>query len=187
MATEGTRNDDTVIEAVAVFHDVIALDEAVEDLRKAGFKHGDISLLASEEAVERKLGHRYERVEELEDDPQAPRVAYRTRDSVGDRKVVIMDTLTYLPAVLAAGTVVASSGIVAATVTGTAIAGALIGTVLTRWLGEQHARQLAEQLDHGGLLLWVRTHSKEQEETALRILRDHGGADAHLHHLPAQA
>jgi hypothetical protein len=187
MAAETAGNKDTATEAVAVFHDVSALDRAVEDLRKAGFERGDISLLASEDAVEKKLGHRYERVEELEDDPQAPRVAYRTRDSVGDRKVVIMDSLTYLPTVLAAGTVVASTGIVAAAVTGTAIAGALIGTVLTRWLGEQHAQQLAEQLDHGGLLLWVRTRSKEQEETALRILRDHGGADVHLHQLPAQA
>jgi outer membrane lipoprotein SlyB len=187
MATEpGTRNDDTVIEAVAVFHDVTALDEAVEDLRKAGFKHGDISLLASEDAVEKKLGHRYERVEDLEDDPNAPRIAYRTRDTLGDTEGVIVGSLTYLPAVLAAGTVVASTGIVAAAVTGTAIAGALIGTVLTRWLGEQHARQLAEQLDHGGLLLWVRTHGRDQEEEALRILRDHGGADVHLHQLPAR-
>jgi hypothetical protein len=185
MAAETTGNKDTVTEAVAVFHDVSALDLAVDDLHKAGFKRGDISLLASEDAVEKKLGHRYERVEELEDEPDAPRVAYRTRDAVGDRKVVIMDTLTYLPAVLAAGTVVASTGIVAATVTGTAIAGALIGTVLARWLGEHHAQQLAEQLDHGGLLLWVRTRSKEQEEEALRILRDHAGTDVHLHQLPA--
>jgi hypothetical protein len=72
-------------------------------------------------------------------------------------------------------------------VTGTALAGALIGTVLARWLGEHHAKYLAEQLDHGGLLLWVRTHDKEQEETAMRILLAHAGADVHLHQLPAQA
>ena len=187
MAAEtGTRNDDTVTEAVAVFHDVSALDLAVDDLHKAGFNRGDISLLASEDAVEKKLGHRYERVQELEDEPEAPRVAYRTRDAVGDRKVVIMDTLTYLPAVLAAGTVVASTGIVAAAVTGTAIAGALIGTVLARWLGEHHAKLLGEQLERGGLLLWVRTHDKKQEETAMRILLEHAGADVHLHQLPAE-
>lgn len=187
MAAETTDNKDTVTEAVAVFHDVDALDLAVDDLRKAGFKRDDISLLAGEDAVEKKLGHRYERVEDLEDEPGAPRAAYRTRAAVGDRKVVIMDTLTYLPAVLAAGTVVASTGVVAAAVTGTAIAGALIGTVLARWLGEQHAEYLAEQLDHGGLLLWVRTHDKEQEETAMRILLAHAGTDVHLHQLPAQA
>ena len=42
-------------------------------------------------------------------------------------------------AVVAAGTVVASEGVVAAAITATAIAGALIGTVLTRWLDKHHA------------------------------------------------
>lgn len=175
-----------VTEAVAVFHDVSLLDAAVDDLRKAGFKRGDISLLASEDAVEKKLGHRYERVEELEDAPDVPRVAYRTRSSLGDTENMIVGSLTYLPAVLAAGTVVASAGIVAAAITGTAIAGALIGTVLARWLDEHHANYLSEQLEHGGLLLWVRTHNKEQEDAALRILLDHSGADVHLHQLPAE-
>ena len=186
MAAETGAKRDKVTEAVAVFHDASSLDAAVDDLRKAGFKRADISLLASEDAVEKKLGHRYERVEELEDAPDAPRVTYRTRASLEDTEGVIVGSLTYLPAVLAAGTVVASAGIVAAAITGTAIGGALIGTVLARWLGEHHAEHLSEQLEHGGLLLWVRTHDKEQEDTALRILLDHSGADVHLHQLPAE-
>src|SRR5690606_7256318 len=120
----------SVSEAVAVFHDVSDLDAAVEELRAAGFPKDDISLLATEDAVEKKLGHRYQRVEELEDDPDAPRVAYRTRTSLGESEDRLIGSLTYLPAVVAAGTVVASAGVVAAAVTGTAIAGALIGTVL---------------------------------------------------------
>jgi hypothetical protein len=32
----------------------------------------------------------------------------------------------------------------------------------------------------------VRTHNKEQEDAALRILLDHSGADVHLHQLPAE-
>jgi outer membrane lipoprotein SlyB len=95
-------------------------------------------------------------------------------------------SLTYLPAVLAAGTVVASAGIVAAAITGTAIGGALIGTVLARWLGQHHAEHLSEQLEHGGLLLWVRTHNKEQEKTAQRILLAHAGTGVHLHQFPAK-
>lgn len=186
MAAETDAKKPTVTEAVAVFHDVSALDAAVEDLREAGFRRGDISLLASEDAVEKKLGHRYERVQDLEDAPDAPRMTYRTRASLGDTEDVIVGSMTYLPAVLAAGTVVASAGVVAAAITGTAIGGALLGTVLARWLGEQHAEHLSEQLEHGGLLLWVRTRDKQQEETALRILRDHAGSDVHLHQLPAE-
>ncbi len=176
----------TVREAVAVFDEVYELDGAVEDLLKAGFKKTDMSLLASEDAVKQKLGHRYERVEELEDEPDAPRIAYRTRASIGDSDDVIVGTLTYLPAVVAAGTVVASEGVVAAAITATAIAGALIGTVLTRWLDKHHALQLQEQLDKGGLLLWVRTPDQETQRRAVEILTRHSAHDVHLHQLPVK-
>jgi hypothetical protein len=175
-----------VSEAVAVFHDVSDLDAAVQELRAAGFAKDDISLLASEEAVARKLGHRYERVEELEDDPEAPRVAYRTRTSLGESEDRLIGSLTYLPAVVAAGTVVASAGVVAAAVTGTAIAGALIGTVLAHWLDKNHAEHLQEQLDHGGLLLWVRTPDKDAQRRALEVLTRHSAHDVHIHQLPAR-
>jgi hypothetical protein len=180
------RDKTAVTEAVAVFHDVSDLDAAVEELRAAGFDKDDISLLATEQAVNRKLGHRYERVEELEDDPAAPRVAYRTRASLGESEDRLIGSLTYLPAVVAAGTVVASAGVVAAAVTGTAIAGALIGTVLSHWLDQSHAEHLQEQLDRGGLLLWVRTPDPETQQRALAILTRHSAHDVHIHRLPGK-
>jgi hypothetical protein len=179
------QHQPVVSEAVAVFHDVSHLEAAVEELRAAGFGQHDISLLATEHAVNRKLGHRYERVEELEDDPAAPRVAYRTRASLGDSEDLLIGSLTYLPTVVAAGTVVASAGVVAAAVTGTAIAGALIGTVLARWLDKSHAEHLQEQLDRGGLLLWVRTPDADTQRRALDILTRHSAHDVHIHQLPA--
>jgi hypothetical protein len=184
MSAEPSRS--TVREAVAVFDEVNELDAAVEDLLAAGFTKADISLLASEESVSRKLGHRYERVEEMEDEPDAPRIAYRTRASLGDSDDMIIGTLTYLPTVVAAGTVVASEGVVAAAVTGTAIAGALIGTVLTRWLDRHHAERLQEQIERGGLLLWVRTPDPDTERRAVEILTRHSGHDVHIHQLPAK-
>jgi hypothetical protein len=174
-------------EAVAVFEDVTDLDAAVEELRAAGFKKSDISLLASEDAVERKLGHRYERVEELEDDPNVPRRAYQTRKSLGETEDILMGSLTYLPAVLAAGTVVASAGVVAAAVTGAALGGALIATALGHWMDRSHAEWLQEQLDRGGLLLWVRTPTPEAEQQALGILTRYSPHDVHLHKMPARS
>ncbi|MGH1482730.1 MAG: hypothetical protein ACRBM6_29145 [Geminicoccales bacterium] len=175
-----------LVEAVAVFHDAAKLDTAVEALKKAGFKSDALSLLASEHAVEKKLGHRYERVEELEDSEEAPRVAYRTQADLDDSEGTIIGSLTFLPAAIAAGTVVASAGVVAAAVTGTAIAGALIGTVLTRWLDHKHADLLQEQLEHGGLLLWVNTPTEAERDSAVRILMDHGGTDVHVHDFAEQ-
>ena len=62
----------TVREAVAVLEEVGELETVVEELRAAGFAQNEISLLAAREAVERKLGRVYRRVEELEDDGAAP-------------------------------------------------------------------------------------------------------------------
>lgn len=134
-----THTKTNAIEAVAIFHDVSSLDEAAEALIEAGFGRDDISLLASEAAVEEKLGHRYEKVKDLEDDSDAPRVAYRTLADFAENERSIANSLTYLPAMLAAGTVVASAGVVAAAVTGAAVGGAVLSTVLARWLDHTHA------------------------------------------------
>ncbi len=178
MSTE-TKTD--AIEVVAIFHDVASLDEAVEALIDVGFEKDDFSLLASEAAIEEKLGHRYEKVEDLEDNPAAPRVAYRPLADFAENERTIANSLTYLPAMLAAGTVVASAGVVAAAVTGAAVGGAVLSTVLARWLDKTHADHLQEQLEHGGLLLWVNAATKERQETAVRILKDHAATDVHVH------
>ena len=81
---------------------------------------------------------------------------------------------------------VASEGVVAAAITATAIAGALIGSVLTRWLDKHHAEQLQEQLDRGGLLLWVRTPDQATQRRAIDILTRHSAHDVHIHQLPAK-
>jgi hypothetical protein len=46
-------------EAVGVFGDADAMQKAIEELLRSGFKHADLSLLASEETVDKKLGHKY--------------------------------------------------------------------------------------------------------------------------------
>src|SRR4051812_49854102 len=62
----------TVREAVAVFEDVGELEAAVDDLKAAGFSEDAFSLLAADEAVERKLGHLYRRVGGVEGEGAAP-------------------------------------------------------------------------------------------------------------------
>lgn len=177
-------NSGTVREAVAVFDDVSSLEAAVEDLRTAGFAEEAISLLAGQDAVEKKLGRMYQRVEELEDDPRAPRTAFVSEKNLGERENRVVGSLTVLPTVIAAGTVVASTGAVAAAIVGTAIAGAALGTVLTHWMDQRHADRLQEQLDRGGVLLWVRTPSEEEERKAVEILTRYSAHDVHIHEIP---
>ena len=76
---------------------------------------------------------------------------------------------------------VASAGVVAAAVTGAAVGGAVLSTVLARWLDKTQADHLHEQLEHGGLLLWVNAPTEERQEIATRILKDHAATDVHVH------
>lgn len=177
--------DETVREAVAVIEDVESLEAVVEELERAGFAAGDISLLAGHATVERKLGRMYERVEELEDDPAAPRTAFVSNRSIEQREKIVVGSMTTLPTLIAAGTVVASAGAVAAAIAGTALTGALIGKVLAGWMDQSHAQWLEEQLERGGILLWVRTPDEARERQALEILGQYAAHDIHIHEIPA--
>lgn len=179
------RNANLQREAVAVLDDVASLESTVEDLKAAGFAGDDISLLATDETVERKLGHIYRRVEELEDDPSAPRTAFVSSRDFVRRERVVMATLTYIPTLIAAGTVVASAGAVAAALAGVAVGGASLATLLTHWMDTRHANWLQDQIDRGGILVWVRTPDTAAERKALEILGRYSAHDVHIHGVPA--
>jgi hypothetical protein len=177
----------TVREAVAVFDDEKALEEAMDELTSTGFDRAEISLLAGADTVEQSLGHRFRKVAELEDDAGAPRTFYVSKEAIGDAEGALIGGLLYVGAVAAAGVAVATGGALAAAITAAALAGGtggLIGATLAKLLGDHHAKYLQEQLDRGGLLLWVRTRDAAHEERATGILRRHSGHDVHVHDLP---
>ena len=99
-----------------------------------------------------------------------------------------MSGLVYAGATVAAGTVLISGGaIVAALVAATLVGGTggIVGGLLAKWLGDNHTRYLQTQIDHGGLLLWVRTRDARAEERATDILKRHSSRDVHVHDIAA--
>ncbi len=182
MSSTGGRKR-RVREAVAVFDSADSFEAAVEELLDAGFSRERMSLLACEETVEQKLAHHYRRVEPFEDDPEAPRASFISIRELAERETTAFNSLTVLPTLIAAGTVVAATGPLAAAIIGTAVAGVTLGTLLTQWMDARYARWLEEQLEHGGILLWVRVESPEEERKALEILRRHAAHDVHVHEL----
>jgi outer membrane lipoprotein SlyB len=176
-------------EAVGVFHDPDSFQEAIDDLLDSGFDRAELSLLASEHAIEAKLGHRYRKVAELEDDARVPRTAYVSLESIGDAEGGLIGGLMYIGAVVAGGAVVASGGTLAGAFLAAAMAGGaggLFGSALANLIDYHHADHLQRQLDKGGLLLWVRTRDLEHEQRAKRILERHSGEDVHVHELSAE-
>lgn len=181
---------DTVREAVGVFAEAGTLQEAIDELMSSGFDRAELSLLASEDTVEEKLGHHYEKVRDLEDDSKVPRAAYVSTESIGDAEGGLVGGLMYVGATAAAGAIVATGGTLAAGIAAAALAGGaggLIGSALAKWVGDHHAHHLQEQLNHGGLLLWVRTWDAGDEKRAVEILARHSGRDVHVHTVPAFA
>lgn len=171
-------------EAVGVFKTEADLQGAIDELMISGFDRAEISLLASEHVVEEKLGHRYSKVTETEDDPAIPRCCYVSPESVSAGEGGLVGGLMYVGAVAAAGAILVSGGTLAAALAGMALAGggaALVGGRLAKLVGDRHAEHLQEQLERGGLLLWVRTWNPEDERRAVEILKRHSGVDVHVH------
>lgn len=175
-------------EAVGYFENADTLQEAIDDLLSSGFDRAELSLLAAEHAIEEKLGHKYQKVAELEDDPEAARCCYVSTESIGDAEGGLIGAPLYVAATAAAGVILATGGTMAAAIIGAALAGGaggLIGGILAKLVGDQHALHLQEQLEHGGLLLWVRTWDAADEQRAVQILKKHSGRDVHVHVIPA--
>jgi hypothetical protein len=177
----------TVREAVGVFSTPETLQEAIDELMSSGFDRADLSMLAAEGTVDEKLGHKYQKIAELEDDPIVPRCCYVSTESIGDAQAWLVGGLMYVGAMAATGAVMATGGTLALVIAAAALAGgvgSLFGAILAKWVGDNHANYLQEQLDHGGLLLWVRTWDAEDEKRAVSILSKHSGRDVHIHTLP---
>lgn len=179
-----------VREAVAVFHDAEIMETAIDELLSSGFDRAEISLLAGEQVVEERLGHRFDDVRELEDDPAAPRRAFVPTAAIGEAEGAAIGALMFVGAVSAVGAVVASGGTLGAAITAAAAAGGgsgAVGAVLGKLIERRRARGLQAQLERGGLLLWVNLRDQAHERRAIEILKRYGAEDVHVHELPAEA
>jgi hypothetical protein len=142
-----------------------------------------LSLLATEAEVVAKLGHVYRKTTDLAANPAVPRTAYVSPEAVGDGQGAIIATLMYVAAGVLMGPVAAARGSFAQLAAAAALGGGaagLLGTWLAKLIGDRHAMRIQGHLDRGGLLLWVRTWSRDQESRAVEILQQNSGRDVHI-------
>jgi hypothetical protein len=184
------EQQDTVREAVGVFESANDLQTAIDELLSSGFHRAELSLLAEQNAVNEKLGGGFVDVRAVADDPATSRTAYVSPEAIGDAQGGLVGGLVYAGATVAAGAVVISGGaILAAMVAATLVGGAggIVGALLAKWLGDNHAQYLQTQVAHGGLLLWVRTRDAKAEDRAVNILKRHSSRDVHVHTWSSEA
>ena len=171
-------------EAVGVFDSAEDLQAALYDLRMVGIHHSDISLLAGEKALKEKLGKAYWRSADLEDDPNAPRAHFVSEEAVGELEGAIAGGFFFLGSYIAMAAMLTPASTLAASIAAIAIGGspaAVIGTLLARRVGQRHKEYYTKQIEHGGILLWVRVRDREREDLAVKIMKGHSGRDVHVH------
>jgi len=183
---------DTVIERVkvrevaGVFRSPDALDAAADALLRGGFDRADIDLMAHPDTIREKLGGVFAPAEELADVPDVPRRAFVAHEDVATTTALVAGALSYIGAAAAALGVVASGGTLALALAAAAAGGAAgggVGALISHVLGAERARELETLMAAGGLVLWVRVRTSEQEDKAQRILREHGADAVRVHEI----
>lgn len=165
----------TLREVVGVFDDENSLDDAVYALETRGFDRAAFSILASEDTVAKRLGHRYRQVKDVEDEPAAPRETFFSHVSRLEADYLPAPLFASIGALALAGIGTIWMAVVAAG------AGAALGALLGRIVHEHHAKIVAEQLERGGLVLWVNVRNPREEQTAVEVLKTSSAHDVHAH------
>jgi hypothetical protein len=176
-------------EAVGIFNSPQDVEHVVRDLMTVGFDRADISILATEETVRDKLGRYYQDTHAAADDPRAPRQSWAEPESRAVGQTALTGVLGYIGAVTAGGVAFATGGaaalVIAAGVIGGGVSGG-IGFGLGRLIDDEVADSLETQLEHGGIVVWVKVEDEDEASTAGAVLTRHAAQDVHVHdiHLP---
>jgi osmotically-inducible protein OsmY len=176
-----------VREAVAVVHGDAALDRLVDALVLCGVDRADISLMASYPAVMEKLHRSYRDPVEIADDPGVPRCSLITRDDVTAASALVFGTLVAIGTLAAAVPILASGGAlataVAAAVGGGAASGALARLINRHVVQAEDAALLEDELNAGGLVVFVRINDPDKEGAVMQVMRGAGARSVHVHEL----
>ncbi|MDB5714188.1 MAG: hypothetical protein JWO15_1585 [Sphingomonadales bacterium] len=171
-------------EVVGTFHDARTLEGAANALMSNGFDRSALSLVAPEETVRKHFGALLKNVEKLEDHPDTPRIAYMDHDDVAIARGALISGLSYLGAVTGSAIVLTSGGALLPAVV-IAAAGGLggggLGAMVGSWLEAETGKKITDEVQRGGLILWVRTHSIRDDARATGTMNSNGAYDVHAH------
>lgn len=139
---------------------------AVKDLRGAGFRHADLSVLDTHESIS---------------------AAGSPGEAWQETLAGLAGEVNYVGPITAAGLIAIATGPVGAAVSAAVAAGftgAALAELLANVRATPHTESFARALEAGALLLWVRAEDPERQAKASEILTRHGAADVHLHARP---
>lgn len=166
-------------EAVGLFENMEQLQEAVKEFERTEFPRDALSVLGEREHIEKNLASD---MVALEDDPTVEREAPVRSEEKGIGAGALVNGSAYIGAMavaLASGAVTIPAIITAAAIGG--IGGATVGGILAKILGNHFDKSIEQDINKGGLLLWVRTPDPDRENMALNILNKYGAHHVKIH------
>lgn len=173
-----------VTEAIGIFHKYDDLEEAINELETNHFGRHEISVRGSDEEVEKRFGRANVRAQSVQDDPYMPSSTDIKKEELGIGQGIIIGMsmlVGVIIAVIAQGPLIppdATSMLAIIAISG--LIGAGIGIVLAKILAKRYKKFFQDQIENGGLLIWVVTSDKMKEVEAKRILNKHGATNVHI-------
>lgn len=177
-------------EAVGTLHSEEALEAAVSELTSSGWDRARLSIVAAESVLAPHLPPSEKPVETAADDPAVERGAVVTDTDMRQGRTLASSMAGVIAAFGAAGAVVVTGGGALAAVVGAAAVGGGVTAAAHaagRWLSDRREQFLDEQVERGGILLWVALRDAGEDRKATDILRRHGAEDVHVHEIDVAA
>lgn len=169
-------------ECVGLFASAEDLQNAIRELEGTAFPRQDISVMASRTELMDVFGVKTIDPHIVMDTSEAPRQAPARPEEKTIGAAAMVGVPAYvgaMAAALAAGAVAFPAVVGAAVIGG--LGGGTLGAILTKLLGDRDTRHYEEQIEKGGLLLWVRTPDRAREEIAVEIMRGNHANEVHVH------
>ncbi|SNS17268.1 MULTISPECIES: hypothetical protein [unclassified Azospirillum] len=171
-------------EAVGLFSSEDRLQKAIDELSMAGFFPHDLSLMANDESVLRRVTRRGDLGDIAHNAPDNARRAVVAPEEIGNAQGAAIGVPAYIAAVAATGVVVATGGTALAAAAAAIAAGGAgggLGALLARWIGNKRNAALTSHLEGGGMLLWVNLRDEVRERQACEIIARHADSGVEVH------
>ncbi|MEX2615496.1 MAG: hypothetical protein WD767_05325 [Alphaproteobacteria bacterium] len=173
-------------ELVGLFHEAEDLEQAISKLTSSGWDHAELSLLAQGGLL--SPDHVVEDTHDIAENSGVERQSPVSETDVRQGRTLMTGMAGVAAAFLASGATIMTGGGALAAIVGAAAAGggaAAVTEALGWRVGSGRAAFLQEQIEQGGILLWVKIRAPEEEQLAANILADCGGTEIHVHEMDA--
>lgn len=189
MTTQRVVYEEAVVrEVVGAFRSAEWLEDAITELGSKGWDKSEMSLLAQEGVFQPGIPAHGHDMHQAADEPELKRSPVVEDEDVRQGRTLATSLAAVVAAFAASGATILTGGGALAAMIGAAAAGggaAAAANTIGRWISGSRSDFLRDQIDQGGILLWVKVQGTAQENEASEILRRHGANDVHVHEIAA--